>query len=142
MSALFLGPGSANAAFDNLQGPVAVGPKNLLTGALIPGPVRINGIHAVNEGDDQVFLQLFNVATTSAVVLGTTVPQDVVMVPGATEDDLGLRRSVGWTAEDYGINAPNYSNGLVVAATMSRNGNDLANFGDVFANFKTTAIGI
>lgn len=129
MAVLILGPGSPNTSFNNLQGP------SLVNGSA----ARLNGVHCVNDGDYPIYLQLFNAVKVSDVVLGTTIPRDIIAVPAA--DWSGLNVEPGKAEQNYGLNAPNYGLGIVIAATQSRDGNDKALLGDVFANVKSTEVG-
>ena len=126
MAVLILGPGSTNTALDRLRGPTLVNDSGS----------RLNGIHAINESDRPVFLQVFNEAKVGDVTLGKTIPNDIVALPPANE--FGLAGSKG---ENYGLNAPNYGKGIVIAATHSSHGGDRVQAGDVFANVKYTPVG-
>lgn len=60
------------------------------------------------------FLQCFDAATTSAVTLGTTVPQDVFHIPPMS------------AFGDKFSNSVPYNNGIVIAATTDVNNATLA----------------
>ena len=126
MAVLHLAGGSPNIALDRLRGPTVVNDSG----------ARLNGIHAINESARPVFLQVFNAAKASDVTIGKTIPNEILPIPPA--DEFGL---AGRHGENYGINAPNYGLGIVIAATHSSHGGDLVQAGDVHANVKSTPSG-
>ena len=99
---------------------------NSVTGlALVSsGPCQIGGLSLINTDGAPVYLVCFDVASTSAVTLGTSVPAFVVPYPqsngtaaNGTADRLGLPAGV------------TFQNGLVIAAVTSPVGSTLSTNG-------------
>ena len=99
---------------------------NSVTGlALVSsGPCQIGGLSLINTDGAPVYLVCFDVASTSAVTLGTSVPAFVVPYPqsngtaaNGTADRLGLPAGV------------TFQNGLVLAAVTSPVGSTLSTNG-------------
>lgn len=129
MAVFSLGSGSPSEMFSRIQGPTLV----------LANGVRLNAVHAINEGDTTAYLQLFDAAAASDVTLGKTVPKDTVVIPAAQDSPKDLL--AGSVQANFGFNAGSYPLGLVIAATQSRGGKDLVYAGDVHANIARTRVG-
>lgn len=83
----------------------------LTTAVLVrTGTTRVLTYNLFNPNTSVAFLQFFNAASVGAVTLGTTAPTDWLAVPA------------GGVVDGAWMYSPQYSAGLVIAATTTPNG--------------------
>lgn len=97
------------------------GNNALLTNTLVlvsTGPHFITGIAAWNVNTSDIFIQVFDAASTSGITLGTTKPNWSWRVPGGSATVAGAWEEKFVTPGRLRIN-----NGIVIAATTTAIGN-------------------
>lgn len=76
------------------------------------GPTDIRGVTVYNPGASAAFLQTFDKAATGDVTLGTTVPDEVFLIPASGQIVIEPKEKPHHS----------YSLGLVIAATSTAGG--------------------
>jgi len=99
---------------------------NAITGLTLvsSGPCQVGGLSLINTDGVPVFLVCFDVASTTAVTLGTTAPSFVIPYPQSNGT------AANGTADRVGLPAGvTFQNGLVIAAVTSPTGSVLSTNG-------------